>query len=102
MVSVKPWHRSYTGKPGKQIDAEYMARAALTPTVTRCLYCPWTHEGPAADGRAAYQQHRATHRELAPPKPFPCCDGCQSRGACRRRRVCGRRVRDRRSQAEAA
>lgn len=57
------------GKPSALIRAEERATQDATVLTTACAFCPWTHTGPAADGRARALAHRlADHPDLKPAK----------------------------------
>lgn len=57
------------GKPAATIREETRANLDATVLTTACAFCPWTHTGPAAQGRARALAHRqADHPDLKPAK----------------------------------
>lgn len=64
----------HLGKRNALMREEEQAAYDAMPTITRCAFCDWTHEGTAGEGRAAALQHRSrAHPKLkrAPRKRPP-------------------------------
>lgn len=59
---MSPWP---SGKAGREIRAEALARAMAADAVVRCALCPWSHAGEVGDGIAAARAHRAAEHPHA-------------------------------------
>jgi hypothetical protein len=51
---------------------EHLAQMDALPVTERCLFCTWTYDGSAVEGRTEYLQHRlSAHPEVKPPRRRP-------------------------------
>jgi hypothetical protein len=54
------------GKRADEMRADHQEFLDRQPTTTRCSFCPWKYEGPAAEGRLEAERHRRdAHPERA-------------------------------------
>ena len=53
------------GKPGHEIEQEITDRMLEAPCLHRCDNCDWTFVGPAAEGIAAFKDHRRAEHGVA-------------------------------------